>query len=59
MAHFVSPHSGLDGTVGMEDADLPNLSGEQGLGLESSGQKLPDFPNRPSGTFYEKKTKKL
>uniref|UniRef100_A0A096MHT3 Nuclear receptor coactivator 6 n=1 Tax=Poecilia formosa TaxID=48698 RepID=A0A096MHT3_POEFO len=42
---------GLDGTVGMEDADLPNLSGEQGLGLESSGQKLPDFPNRPTGTL--------
>lgn len=51
-AHFcASPHSGLDGTVGMEDAELPSLGGEQSLGLESSGQKLPDFPNRPAGKF--------
>ncbi|KAK1898840.1 Nuclear receptor coactivator 6 [Dissostichus eleginoides] len=39
---------GLDGAAGMDDPELPNLGGEQNLGLENSSQKLPDFPNRPA-----------
>ena len=48
--------SGLDGAAGMDDPELPNLGGEQNLGLENSGQKLPDFPNRPAGKFNSNKS---
>lgn len=41
--------SGLDGAAGMEDSDLPNLGGEQSLGLDNTGPKLADFTNRPAG----------
>lgn len=33
----------------MEDSELQNFAGEQSLGLDNSGQKLADFPNRPAG----------
>lgn len=45
--------SGLDIGAGMEDSELPNLGAEQGLGLDNSGQKLPDFANRPSGKWQQ------
>ena len=35
----------------MEDSELPNL-GEQSLGLDNSGPKLPDFANRPAGKLH-------
>mgnify|MGYP007124641396 CR=1 FL=1 len=41
--------SGLDVNAGIEDSELPNLGGEQNLGLDNSGPKLPDFANRPAG----------
>lgn len=41
--------SGLDGAAGMEDSEVPNLGGEQGLNSENPVQKLPDFANRPAG----------
>lgn len=31
----------------MDDSDLPNLGGDQGL--DNAGPKLPDFANRPAG----------
>lgn len=34
---------------GMDDAELPNLGSEHGLGLDTSGQKHPEFANRPAG----------
>ncbi|XP_034028481.1 nuclear receptor coactivator 6 isoform X2 [Thalassophryne amazonica] len=40
---------GLDMPAGMEDSDLPNLGGEQSIGLDNPGPKLPDFANRPAG----------
>ena len=40
---------GLDGPSGLEDSELPGLSGEQGVGMDAPGPKLNDFPNRPSG----------
>lgn len=33
----------------MEDSDLPNLGGDQSLGLDNTGPKLADFANRPAG----------
>ena len=33
----------------MDDSDLPNLGGDQSLGLDNTGPKLPDFANRPAG----------
>lgn len=33
----------------MDDSDLPNLGGDQSLGLDNAGPKLPDFANRPTG----------
>lgn len=41
--------SGLDAAAGMEDSELPNISGEQSLSLDNSGSKLTDFANRPAG----------
>lgn len=41
--------SGLDGAAGMEDSDLPNLGGDQSLGIDNTGPKLADFANRPTG----------
>nr|XP_029479160.1 nuclear receptor coactivator 6-like isoform X1 [Oncorhynchus nerka] len=40
---------GLDVGVGLEDPELPALSGEQGVGMDHSGPKLSDFTNRPAG----------
>lgn len=33
----------------MEESDLPNLGGDQSLGLDNTGPKLADFANRPAG----------
>lgn len=33
----------------MEESDLPNLGGDQSLGLDNTGAKLADFANRPAG----------
>ncbi|XP_053429445.1 nuclear receptor coactivator 6 isoform X3 [Nycticebus coucang] len=35
--------------AGLEEADQPPLPGEQGINLDSSGPKLPEFSNRPPG----------
>lgn len=43
---------GLDAAAGMEDSDLPNLGGEQNLGLDNPGPKLADFANRPAGNLH-------
>lgn len=44
--------SGLDAAAGVDDSELPNLGGEQSLGLDNSGPKLADFPNRPAGKLH-------
>lgn len=31
---------------------MPNLGGEQSLGLDNSGPKLADFANRPAGKLH-------
>lgn len=33
----------------MDDSDLPNLGGDQSLGLDNTGPKLQDFANRSTG----------
>lgn len=33
----------------MEESDLPNVGGDQSLGLDNTGPKLADFANRPAG----------
>lgn len=48
--HVFCPYRGLDAAAGMEDSELPNLGVDQGLGLDNTGQKLPDFANRPPGS---------
>lgn len=35
--------------AGLEEADQQPLPGEQGINLDSSGPKLPEFSNRPPG----------
>ena len=35
--------------AGLEEADQQSLPGEQGINLDNSGPKLPEFSNRPSG----------
>lgn len=46
---FLSLLSSLEVAAGMEDAELPNLGGEHGMGLDNAGQKHPEFANRPAG----------
>ncbi|XP_066480950.1 nuclear receptor coactivator 6 isoform X2 [Tiliqua scincoides] len=36
-------------TAGLEEADQPPLPGEQGINLDNTGHKMPDFTNRPPG----------
>lgn len=36
-------------TAGLEDADQQPLPGEQGINLDNSVPKLPEFSNRPPG----------
>ncbi|XP_053101989.1 nuclear receptor coactivator 6 isoform X2 [Hemicordylus capensis] len=36
-------------TAGLEEADQLPLPGEQGINLDNTGHKLPDFTNRPPG----------
>lgn len=35
--------------AGLEDTDQQPLPGEQGINLDNSGPKLPEFSNRPPG----------
>lgn len=35
--------------AGLEEADQQPLPGEQGINLDNSGPKLPEFSNRPPG----------
>lgn len=35
--------------AGLEEADQQPLPGEQGVNLDNSGPKLPEFSNRPPG----------
>lgn len=35
--------------VGLEEADQQSLPGEQGINLDNTGPKLPEFSNRPPG----------
>lgn len=36
-------------TAGLEEADQQSLPGEQGINLDNTGPKLPEFSNRPPG----------
>jgi hypothetical protein len=35
--------------AGLEEADQQALPGEQGINLDNTGPKLPEFSNRPPG----------
>lgn len=40
--------------AGLEEADQQPLPGEQGINLDNSGPKLPEFSNRPPGDIMLK-----
>ncbi|NXT51443.1 NCOA6 protein, partial [Pluvianellus socialis] len=37
--------------AGLEESDQSSMSGEQGMNLDNSGPKLPDFASRPPGRY--------
>ncbi|OWK02943.1 hypothetical protein Celaphus_00007913 [Cervus elaphus hippelaphus] len=46
---LTSPFTPDTRPAGLEEADQQPLPGEQGINLDSSGPKLPEFSNRPPG----------